>query len=138
MTETMTFELTHTEWLQLRGLPEVELVALAADLSVCPPESIDKKALLEACVPLIVERARVEGLPFSKYDREDLEALTPEHLTAIGRLQGIKGRVKVAGILKVGARVYRTYTKVRPDNPVALMLPMLLTAVARASMESSQ
>ena len=129
----MTAIINDQEWQLLKAIPEGMLVDLAADLDICPPEHIDRRALFEQCVVAIVERGRQEGLPFSKYDREDLEALSPPHLTAIGRLQGIQGQVTVDEVMRVGGRVYKFYQRSRPDNPLALMLPSLLSAVARGA-----
>ena len=124
---------TDNEWSALQRVPVTEIVALAADLDICAPAEIDRRGLLTECVQAIVVRARVEGLPFSKYDREDLAELPTDLLESIGRLQGLRGRVTVNAILRAGDRVYRNYQKTRPDNAVALMLPMLLPAVARAA-----
>lgn len=129
----MGFELTDDEWALMSGFPVSNLVDLAADLDLAPPEQIDRRALLNQCVPRMVDRFRAEGIPLSKYDQDDLEALSPAQLEAIARLQGVKGRATVAAVLKVGRTVYKTYQKNRPDNPVALMVPSLLTAVARAA-----
>ncbi len=129
---------TDAEWEPLTQVPIVNLVNLAADLDICPPEEIDRLALMEACVERIVLRGEAEGLPFSKYDRDDLAALDKAMLEALGRLQGVRGRITVDRVLGAGLRVYRTYQKTRPDNPVALMLPMLLTAVARVAAAGSR
>ena len=126
---------TDDERAALDRVPVTEIVALASDLDICAPAEIVREALLEQCVHAIVARAREEGLPFSKYDRDDISALPPPLLDSLGRLQGLRGRVTVNSIVKVGERVYRTYQKNRPDNPVALMLPMLLGAVARAALQ---
>ncbi|MFT4626850.1 MAG: hypothetical protein ACI8PZ_005530 [Myxococcota bacterium] len=126
---------TDDEWVALSRMPELEVIALAADLDICVPAEIDRESLLSRCVTGIVARAQVEGLPFSKYDREDLAELPTELLDSIGRLQGLSGRVTVRAVLRVGDRVYRSYQKNRPGNPVALMLPMLLAAVAREAMK---
>jgi len=130
----MAFRFTDEEWTLLSRLPEPDLVDLATDLDICPPVIIDARALLESCIPKILSRAKLEGLPFSKYDQEALEALCPRQLEAIGRLQGIKNRVTPRAVLRAGQRVYRNYARNRPDNPVALMLPVLLDAVARAAL----
>lgn len=130
----MSFTLTEAEWRLLSSVSVDDLVELAVELDVLAPEEIDRRALLERCVPLIVERAREEGLPFSKYDADDLRTLSPELLTALGRLQGLKGEVTVDSVLKAGRKVYRQYQKHRRNSTVALLLPSLLSAVARASL----
>ncbi len=129
----MSFTLTESEWRLLSSVSVDDLVELAVELDVLAPKEIDRRALLEQCVPLIVERAREEGLPFSKYDAEDLRALPPHLLTAIGRLQGLRGEVTVERVLRAGRKVYRYYQKHRRHSAVALLLPSLLSAVARAS-----
>ena len=121
--------LTEEEWTRLKGISNASLVDLAADLDLVVPSEIDKRWLIDQCVQAIVTRGAREGLPFSKYDREDLEALPPDLLQAIAGLQ--QTRATVSAILGVGARVYKTYEQTRPDNPMALMLPSLLIPVAR-------
>jgi hypothetical protein len=125
--------LTDEEYEPLRGLPVESIVDLAAELDIVAGEEIDRRGLLERCVVAFVEHARREGLPFSKYDADDLKALDPDDLVAIGRLQGLSGRVTVSAVLKQGQRVYKTFQNRRGDHPIPLMLPMLLTAIARAA-----
>lgn len=128
-------KLTDEEWAALSGLPTRDIVDLAADLNVLAPPELDRRELLQSCVPRIVARAREEGLPFSKYDRDDLLALPPEHLAALAKLQGLPSPATVDLILKAGRRVYKHYRKNRPHNPVALTLPLLLRVVARTAAE---
>lgn len=125
--------ITDDEWSVLERLPEEELIALAVEMDIVVPERIEGRALLDRCVPAIVERARTQGLPFSKYDTEDLQALPDDQLRAIGRLQGLKGKVSVASVLKAGKAVYKKYDKAGGSSAMALMLPLLLPAVARAA-----
>ena len=128
----MSFDLTEAEFQPLAGLPIEQVVDLAAELDVLAPADIDRRELLVECVLALVEHGRREGLPFSKYDREDLEALSREDLTSIGRIQGLTGSVSLRAVLSRGAAVYKTYQNKRIDHPIPLMLPMLLSAVARA------
>ena len=132
----MAFRFTDEEWALLSRLPESDLIDLATDLDICPPAEIDARPLLESCVPRIVERARQEGLPFSKYDLEALEALPPGLLAAFALLQGLKKQAPAKAVLRAGQRVYRNYARNRPDNPVALMLPLLLEAIGRAALDA--
>ncbi len=129
----MSFALTDDEWLPLSRLPESTLVELAIELDILVPEKIDARSLLEQLVPLIVERARTEGIPLSKYDREDLAELSRAELSSLARLQGLDASADVSAVLARGERVYRTYQSTRPGSAVAMCLPMLLTAVARAA-----
>ncbi|TNE92045.1 MAG: hypothetical protein EP330_03580 [Deltaproteobacteria bacterium] len=127
----MSFFLTETEWALVQHLPELELVELAAELELVPPAEIDRRTLVVDCVLRIVEVGRSEGLPFSKYDREDLESLSRDELAAIAGLVGT--RSSVSAVLSAGQKTYKAWEKTRPKSQVALMLPLLLTAVARAS-----
>ena len=77
----------------------------------------------------MVVRARTEGLPISRYDEEDLHALTPAELAGLAELCGTKPTVKA--LLKAGARTWRAHRKRRRTSPIAMMLPMLLPALAR-------
>jgi hypothetical protein len=127
----MSATITDEEWSFLSGIPEHDLVEMAIDLDILVPERIDARALMDRCILCVIDRARAEGLPFSKYDRDDLAALPPIHLAAIARLQGLSSGASVDRILRVGQRVYRAYQKTRPDNAVALLLPSLLPALSR-------
>lgn len=127
----MSFILTDHEWSLVEHLPELELVELAAELELIPPAEIDRRTLVVDCVLRIVEVGRSEGLPFSKYDRDDLEALAAEELAGIAAILGT--RASVSAVLGAGQRTYKAWQKNRPNSQVALMLPLLLTAVARAS-----
>ena len=125
--------LTPQELEPLRRLPDDVLVDMAADLDICVPETFDVQTLVELSIPKIIERGMEEGLPLSKYDAEDLATLSQAELDALGRIQGLKTPTTVAAVIRKGQRVYKWYRRNRPDNPVALMLPMLLSAVARAA-----
>ena len=57
-----------------QNAPEDELVDLAIDLDVPVPAGIDLAGLLDAVVRNLADLAQREGLPFSPYDKEDLEA----------------------------------------------------------------
>ena len=127
--------ITDDEWSILLNVTEDALVNMAADLSILVPIVIDRRSLCDACVHQIVVRAQDEGLPFSKYDREDLEALTDENRAAIGLLQGLSTKASIRQIMKVGQKVYKYYQKNRPDNPTAMMIPALLPAIARHAKE---
>jgi hypothetical protein len=124
-----------SEWSVLSNITDDTLVNMAADLSILVPSVIERRSLCDECVHAIVIRATDEGLPFSKYDLEDLEDLSPEGRAAIGRLQGLQPGAKAIDILKAGQKIYRFYQKNRPDNPVAMMVPALLPVIARHASE---
>ncbi len=127
----MSIVLTEDEWAVLRRIPETDLVDAAADLSMLTPEALDVRALLEDMIPLIIARLRDEGLPISKYDRDDLEALSASDRASVAKLQGLKPNASVSAMVKAGQKVYKTYLRTRPGNPVALLLPTLLPVIAR-------
>jgi len=77
------FRLNATEMAMLDNLPEDNIIELAAELDLLIPESIQRADLLARAVQGILARAMEEGLPFSKYDRDDLEQLPPAHLKAL-------------------------------------------------------
>ncbi len=129
----MAFSLTDDEYTPLEALPIDQIVDLAAELDLVTPSTIDRRALLERCVLALVDHGKRNGLPFSKYDIPDLNDLASADLEALGRLQGITGKVTVREVVRVGQKVYKTYATRRTDHPIPLMLPMLLTAVARAA-----
>jgi hypothetical protein len=114
-------------------------VALLAELDlVLPSPPFDRRALLDRAVPAIVARARSEGgLPFSKYDLDDLRELDPARLGAIARLQGLGPAATPEAILKVGDRVYRARAKTRPSRDgYAFMVPILLGPIARCALRA--
>lgn len=125
----MSAAFTASESAVLRNIPEGDLVDLVADLDVAVPAVIVRDELLVLALDRIAQRARAEGLPFSKWDREDLEALPAPHLQALARACGTAGTVDA--LMKSGARVYKRYQKERPGSAVALLLPVLLAPLAR-------
>ena len=129
MSET-SFTLTPAELTLCENLPEDNLIELAAELDMLIPERISRPALLSQSIVAIADLASREGLPFSRYDRDDLEALPTSHLRALARLCGSR-KETVDGVLKGGQKVYKMYSRQRPQSPVAMMLPMLLAPLAR-------
>jgi hypothetical protein len=130
----VTFRLLDEEWALLTSLPVDDIVALAADLDVVIPHDVDRRELLERCIPLLFQLAEKEGLPFSKYDGPDLDELPAPHLTAIGRLLGIRGQVTVRAVLRIGQRKWRR-NKARTSEAIPMVLPVLLGPVARYASE---
>lgn len=128
----MPVEVTPGELELLANIPHPDLVAMAIDLDIVVDTTIEPVALYSACVDRILDRASDEGLPFSKYDLDDLQELPPEHLAALATLMGCRSSDAKA-VLKLGQKVYKHYQKNRPDNPTALLLPTLLPIVARAA-----
>ena len=59
-----------------QNAPEDDLVDLAIDLDVPVPEEIDLAGMLDSVVRNLADLGKREGLPFSRYDQEDLEQLT--------------------------------------------------------------
>lgn len=127
--------LTPEEVAMFRNAPEGELVDLAIDLDVPVPEEIDIDGMLDAVVRNLASLARREGLPFSRYDREDLEQLGEMERGAIARLNGVDPRASAANqitaLLKTGSKIYKMYRKTRPKSQIPLYLPMLLAPLAR-------
>jgi hypothetical protein len=128
--------LTDSEWAFLSHIPEGDLVDLAVDLDIVAPAVVDGRELLERCIPPLLARFATEGLPLSKYDREDIVALPEPHRAAIAGLLGLPPDASIDRILRVGQRVYRAYRKQAGDSPVALLLPSLLPALARIAAEA--
>ena len=132
----MIAELSEEEWTVLSHIHEQALIDAAADLDLVLPDAIKARELLEAMIPAIIDRGRTEGLPFSKYERDDLEALSFDARRSISALQGLSPTDSVDAILKAGHKVYKRYLRVRPNNPVALLLPTLLPVIARVAAHS--
>ncbi len=125
----MPSSFTPAEQAVLQNIPEGDLVDLVAELDVAVPAVVVRDELLDLALGRIAQRARAEGLPFSKWDREDLEQLPAPHLQALARACGTDGSVDA--LMKTGAKVYKRYQKERPGSPVALLLPVLLAPLAR-------
>lgn len=127
------FTLTEIEFSPVQKLPIESLVDLAAELEIVVGAQIDRRDLTRLCVLALVEHGRREGLPFSKYDADDLDELTQVDRDAIAVLMGLSAGARTTAIIKAGAKVYKRYENKRIDHPIPLMLPMLLSAVARAA-----
>lgn len=126
-------ELIDSEWALLSNVLEQDVIEVAIDLDLVAPEVVDRRALLGQCVEPMITRFQEEGLPLSKYDRMDLEELTPAQLAAIAKLFGVSATVDA--VLKAGQKVYKLYQRQRPNNAVALMVPSLLPVIARVLSE---
>ena len=118
-----------------RNAPEEELVDLAIDLDVPVPEEIDLDGMLDAVVRSLAALGEREGLPFSVYDKDDLELLSETERSAIARLNGVKedasSSAQISGLLKTGGKIYKMYRKTRPKSQIPMYLPMLLAPLAR-------
>ena len=129
---------TDADWPTLANIPEDDLVDMAAELSILVPAKIDRRTIIDKCIWAILERAGEEGLPFSKYDRFDLEDLPPAHLQALGATCGVSGEVTPDAMIKAGRKVYKRLQKSRKPSAVALLLPTLLPIVARTAAQLRQ
>lgn len=127
------FTLSDSEFAGFQMLPEADLADLAVELEVVPEAEIDARGLLSDLVVRIFDRAQSEGLPFSKYDRDDLEALPETHRKALAAAMGWPNDVN--GMLKQGGKIYKEYRKTHINSQVAVMLPLLIGAVARHAYE---
>ena len=127
------FTLSDAEFASLALLPESDLADLAVELDQIPAAEINARALLEDLVTRILDRASDEGLPFSKYDKEDLTDLPREHFSALADAMGWPANVDA--FLKKGGKIYKEYQKSRPNSQVAIMLPLLLRPLARHAYE---
>ena len=127
------FTLSDTEFAGLALLPEADLADLAVELDMVPEAEIDARGLLAELVDRILDRAVSEGLPFSKYDADDLKELPEHHFAALANKMGWPADVNA--FLKIGGKIYKEYQKTRRNSQVAIMLPMLLPALARHAYE---
>ncbi len=129
----MRFVLTEQETLGLDFLPDKDLADWAVDLDMMPAEEIDRRELLEKLVPRLLNLARREGLPFSKYDAQDLDELPEAHRQALARAMGWKTETRA--MIKAGEKIWKVYRKNRPGSQIPLMLPVLLKPLARFAYE---
>ena len=127
--------LTPEERQLVSNIPDSDLAELAAELSIAVPSEIDPPSLAARCIVAIAQLARTEGLPFSRYDRADLESLDPAHLRALAELCGYPPTVN--GMLKNGGKVYKSWRRNRPRSPIALLLPSLIPPLARYAAQQS-
>ena len=131
--EANLFTLSDSEFQPLQLLPEADIADLAVELDMVPEAEIDAHGLLSVLVERILDRAVDEGLPFSKYDADDLKDLPEEHFKALADKMGWPA--DVSAFLKQGGKIYKEYQKSRRNSQVAIMLPLLLPALARHAYE---
>ncbi len=130
----MTFALNDAEWSVLVSLPDDDVVELAAELGIllpAPPFSV--RALLDRCVPAMLSLAKQDGgLPFSRYDLDDLRELPPAHHQALAVVQGLAAGSPSEALVRVGERIHkaRSRRKGKRDGH-AFMVPILLVPLAR-------
>ena len=131
----MKFILSPAEAAQVAFVPVGDLVDLAVELDHIPAAEVERDELLSELIPRLFELAQRQGLPFSKYDAEDLSELPSEHRSALADAMGWGSDVK--SMLKQGAKVYKTYRD-RKNSQVALLLPSLLKPLARHAAERNR
>ena len=129
----MAFELYPADIEKLELLPETDLADLAIDLDLIPEERIDRKQLLLEMLPRLLNLAKQEGLPFSRWDQEDLETLPEPHRKALAAAMGWPSDPK--SMIKAGAKVFKIYRKTRTRSQIPLTLPLLLSTLARFAAE---
>ena len=121
---------TEAEWESLARLPVRELLEFAADLGLLVPAVVDERVLMEQCLTTLCVWIGEHGLPVSKYDREELENLPKRHLRALGRLIGVE-KISVQRLIRDGTRLVNKLGRTTEYESVVMMLPMLLTIIAR-------
>lgn len=129
----MPLELLPQERDIIDQIPRVDIEELAAELDLLLEATYDRDDVLERCVGALLDRANAEGLPFTKYDVDDLAELPSPDLDALGAVLGVTGRVDAAALVRQSARAVKLYQKSRPRSAVALLLPTLLRPLARAA-----
>lgn len=131
----MPLDLTPAERELIDRIPAPDLEELAIELDLLLDQDYDRDAVIERCIVALLERARDEGLPLTRYDAYDLEQLPHEDLRALAELIGARasGRGDVPKVIKACARTVKRYTRDRPRSAVALLLPTLLRPLARAA-----
>ena len=126
----MAFSLTEEEQLMIANCPEDDLVSLASELNLIIPERIGRMELAAEAIVAFAKLAKTEGLPFSRYSREDLNELAPHQREALARLCGASSSVD--GMIKHGEKVFKKkYRRHRPNSQILMMLPALLIPLAR-------
>lgn len=128
----MKFTLSSDEAALVAFVPVGDLVDLAVELDHVPDAEIERNELLGELIPRLFELAQRDGLPFSKYDADDLAELPSDHRAALADAMGWSADVK--SMLKRGAKVYKTYRD-KKNSQVALLLPSLLKPLARHASE---
>lgn len=110
-------------------LPETDLIDLAIELDVVVGEVVSRPELLNALISPLADLAKSEGLPFSRFDKDDLDELPREHLVALARTLNLPP--DSGAIVKAGERIYKRYRSQRSRSQVPLFLPTLLPILAR-------
>jgi len=134
MSLSLPFQFTEPEWTAIRSLPVDDVIQLATHLDLAPPEDIDKRQVLERCIPRLVDRLQRDGIPLTKYDTEDIQALTEPQRRAMGRLLGLRGTPSARSILRSGVKVTRAYQKQVLNDTIPYMTPILLGPIIRLTL----
>ena len=132
----MSFWLSDNEYLGLGMLPHADLADLAVELGVIPEAEIKPRELLSTLVMRLLSLAESEGLPLSKWDKDDLTELPTEHREALAASMG--WRPDVRDMLKRGQKIYKHYKKQRSRSQIAIMVPLLIKPLARHAYEKGK
>ncbi len=125
----MPTELTDAEWQSIRTLPEVDLVDAAIDLDIPVPSQVDARDLMGRVAVAVLERAKRDGLPLSRWDRDDLEAIDATARAALAKWCNVAPTVDA--MLKAGERADGTWKRRSPKAEAAMLVPALLPVLAR-------
>lgn len=113
---------------------EEDLVSFCIEFDLVPDEPFRVDDVVDRVFEALVDRARVEGLPISRYDAEDLSGFAPGPLAAFAAGLGVKTRPgddSADIIADIVLRMRRATRRLPRNSQIPFFLPYFLPALVR-------
>ena len=113
---------------------EEEMVSFCIELDLVPDEPFDIDTVLDTAFERLVAWIRVEGLPLTKYDADDLSRFGDGEIAAFAAALGVKvapKHTKDQVIDALIAKMKRVGRKLPRRSQIPMMLPYFLPALVR-------
>ncbi len=133
----MNTPLTEQELDLLRRIAEAqeeEMVSFCIELDLVPDEPFAIDAVVDRIFEALVDRARTEGLPLSKYDADDLSAFGEAEIARFAEALGVRFAGKGGKDAIIDAligRMKKVGRKLPRRSQIPMMLPYFLPALVR-------
>jgi len=133
----MTIPLTEDELALLHRIAEAqeeEMVSFCIELDLVPDEPFSIDAVMPKLFEKLLEMARGDGLPLSKYDADDLSRFDQRQVGMFAAALGVKINAKHGKDQVISAligKMKRVTRRLPRRSQIPMMLPYFLPALVR-------
>jgi len=119
---------------RIAAVQEEDVVSFCIELDLVPDEPFSVDDVVDPLFERLVDRARTEGLPISKYDAEDLQHFESRQLLAFAAALGLRIRPdqgKPEIISAIAHKLRKVGRKLPPNSQLPFFLTYFLPALVR-------